>query len=456
MNSYNDKSNLLTLPIGRTLIRMATPNIIAMFIMQSAVIFEVWYVGQLGINALAGLTLVFPIVMLNLILSGGSVGGAISGVIAQNLGAGNRVEAERLSLHAIVLSISIGIIFQFLFLSGGAWFYSLLGGKDIILEQALKYSNMFFYGCVAVWLANVLSGIVRATGYMNFAAIGFVTLAVCQVFFSWVFIFGLGPFPKLGIAGAAIGIVIGHIFSIMIYFYFLTFKCPELRLNLGKIPIQFQTILYLLKISALSSVSPITSIGSVILITAYVAFLGPEYLAGYGIGVRLEFILTPLIFGFGAAAITMIGINFGAQKYNRGLRIGWMGAGFSFIICGIIGGAISLFPDIWTDLFSKNESVKLICKLYLQIIGPFYAFFGLGQALYFASQGAGKMLWPIIASVIRLITIFVGTLYLSYINVFSVVAIFWLISLSLFLYAMISAIAVYFGAWKIDNSNTIK
>ena len=183
MNSYNDKSNLLTLPIGRTLIRMATPNIIAMFIMQSAVIFEVWYVGQLGINALAGLTLVFPIVMLNLILSGGSVGGAISGVIAQNLGAGNRVEAERLSLHAIVLSISIGIIFQFLFLSGGAWFYSLLGGKDIILEQALKYSNMFFYGCAAVWLANILSGIVRATGNMNVAAIGFVTLAICQVFF---------------------------------------------------------------------------------------------------------------------------------------------------------------------------------------------------------------------------------------------------------------------------------
>ena len=456
MNSYNYKSNLLTSPIGRTLIRMATPNIVAMFIMQSAVIFEIWYVGQLGINALAGLTLVFPIIMLNLMLSGGSVGGAISGVIAQNLGAGNRVEAERLCLHAVVLSISIGIILQFLFLFGGSWFYTLLGGKGLILELALEYSNMFFYGCIAVWLANILSGIVRATGYMNVAAIGFVTVAVCQVFFSGLFIFGLGFFPKLGIAGAAIGIVIGHIFSILIYLYFLIIKCPELRLNFRGITIRFQTILFLLRISALSSVSPITSIGVVILITAYVAILGPEYLAGYGIGVRLEFILTPLIFGFGAASITMIGINFGAQKYTRGLRIGWMGASFSFILCGIIGGAISLFPDIWTNLFSNNESVIVICKLYLQIIGPFYAFFGLGQALYFASQGAGKMLWPIMASVIRLTTIFVGTLYLSYIDVFSVAAIFWLISLSLFLYSMVSTIAIWMGAWNIDNSNTIK
>ena len=452
MNSYNHKSNLLTLPIGKTLIRMATPNILAMFIMQSAVIFEVWFVGQLGINALAGLTLVFPILMLNLILSGGSVGGAISGVIAQNLGANNRVEAERLSLHAIVLSIGIGVILKFLFLFGGSWFYGVLGGKDIVLDQALKYSNMFFYGCVAVWLANILSGIVRATGYMNVAAIGFVTLAICQVFFSWVFIFGLGPFPKLGIAGAAIGIVIGHIFSIIIYIYFLIFKCPELRLNLKGVRIQFQTILYLLKISALSSVSPILSIGGVILITAYVAILGPEYLAGYGIGVRLEFILIPLIFGFGAASISMIGIHFGAQKYNRALRIGWLASGFSFLICGIIGGGISLFPNIWTDLFYNNQSVILVCKLYLQIVGPFYAFFGLGQALYFASQGVGKMLWPIIASIIRLATILLGTLYLSYINVFSVEAIFWLISSSLFLYAMVVTIAVWMGAWNIDEN----
>ena len=456
MNAYNDKSSLLTSPIGRTLIRLATPNIIAMFIMQSAVIFEVWYVGQLGINALAGLTLVFPIIMINLMLSGGSIGGAISGIIAQKLGAGDRVEAERLSLHAIILSISIGVILQFLFLYGGPWFYSLLGGKGIVLEQALEYSNMFFYGCIGVWLANILSAIVRATGHMNVAAIGFVSVAICQVFFSGVFVFGLGPFPKLGIAGAALGIVIGHTFSIIIYIYFLIIQCPELRLNFSGIRIRFETIIYLLKLSALSSVSPITSIGVVIIITAYMAFLGPEYLAGYGIGVRLEFILIPLIFGFGSASITMIGIHFGAQKYTRGLRVGWIAAGFSFIISGIIGIVVSLFPYIWTDLFYNNESVTLICKLYLQIVGPFYAFFGLGQALYFASQGAGKMQWPVIASLIRFTTIFLGTLYLSYINIFSVVAIFWLISLSLFLYALVTTIAIWKGAWNKDNLISIK
>ena len=114
-------------------------------------------------------------------------------------------------------------------------------------------------------------------------------------------------------------------------------KCTELRLNFLKFRIQFKTILYLLKISALSSISPITSIGAVILITAYVAFLGPEYLAGYGIAVRLEFILIPLIFGFGAASITMIGVHIGAQKYIRALNIGWLASSFSFdLLIGII------------------------------------------------------------------------------------------------------------------------
>ena len=448
MNNYSDKPNLFISPISRTLIGMATPNIIAMFIMQSAIIMEVWYVGQLGLNALAGLTLVFPVIMLNLMLSGGSIGGAISGAIAQKLGAGDRFEAERLSVHAIILSIGLGFILQILFLLGGTWFYSLLGGEGIVLDQALEYSNMFFYGCVGVWLANILAGIVRATGQMKVAAIGFITVAVFQIIFSGIFIFGFGPFPQLGIAGAAVGIILGHACSIFIYLYFLIIQCSQLRLNFRGIRVQFKTILYLLKIGALSSISPITSIGVVVLITVYVAFLGPEYLAGYGIGVRLAFILTPLIFGLGTASITMIGLHFGAKKYKRGLRICWTAAGFSLIISGLIGVIISLFPSLWSDLFSNDISVKLITKQYLQIVGPFYAFFGLGQALYFASQGAGKMLWPVIASIIRFIIILLGTLYLSYINVFSSESIFWIISLSLFLYAMVSTIAIWRGAWN--------
>ena len=141
------------------------------------------------------------------------------------------------------------------------------------------------------------------------------------------------------------------------------------------------------------------------------------------------------------------------QIYLKNIHLA---ANFSFIISDLIGLVLSFFPYIWTHLFYNNESVTLICKLYLQIVGPFYDFFGLDQALYFASQGAGKMQWPVIASLIRFTTIFLGTLYLSYINVFSVAAIFWLISLSLFLYAMVTTIAIWKGAWNKVNTISIK
>ncbi|MFD2856641.1 MATE family efflux transporter [Seohaeicola zhoushanensis] len=437
--------DLLTAPIGRRILRMAAPNVIAMLASLATSMAEVWYVGHLGTAALAGLALAFPMYMLNLMLAAGSMGGAISGAIAQRLGAKDRAGAEALAFHAVVLAVLLSLVSSGVFLLLGPKIYAALGGRESVLANALAYSNLFFLGSITLWIANTLAGIVRATGHMGVSARGLMTGSAVQVVAAGLLVFGAGPLPALGIGGAAAGAVIGFLVATVILLHFLMRRCTELTLRLTGIPLRLSVFTDLLRVGALASVSPFTSIATALAITTFVARLGPDALAGYGIGSRLEFLMIPLVFGFGAATITMVGVHFGARAYARGHRIAWTAAAMSALLTGAIGAVMALFPGLWANLFTDVEAVRETTRLYLRIVGPFYALFGLGQCLYFASQGARRMLWPVLASLLRFATVFAGGLLLG--AQADTASIFALIALSLTLYALVSAIAIWRGAW---------
>ena len=113
------QSQLIENPIGSTIVRLASPNMIAMFITLLTLMAEAWYVGQLGIISLAGLAIAFPMMMLLMMFSAGSIGGAITGAVAQRLGAGDRTGAESLALHAVLLAALLSGLSALIFLSGG-------------------------------------------------------------------------------------------------------------------------------------------------------------------------------------------------------------------------------------------------------------------------------------------------------------------------------------------------
>src|SRR5207247_1081704 len=121
---------------------------------------------------------------------------------------------------------------------------------------------------------------------------------------------------------------------------------------------------------------------------------GTFALAGYGMGVRLEYLLIPLVFGFGSALVTMVGTNFGAGQRARAGRVAWTGAAMAAGATEAIGLAAAFFPHSWLGLFTNEPAVLAAGAAYLRVVGPAYGFFGLGLALYFASQGAGRLLWP--------------------------------------------------------------
>src|SRR5947207_1250049 len=198
---------LLAPPIAPTLLRLAWPNIVVMLAQASTGLIETWWVSRLGIDALAGMALVFPGFMLMQMLSAGAMGGGISSSIARALGGGRRDDADALVLHAIIINLAIGSVFSALVLGFGPSFYRALGGEGATLEAALLYSNVVFAGTPLVWLMNALASVIRGTGNMVVPSLSVCAGVVLLVPLSPLVIFGIGPFPMLGVAGAGVAVV---------------------------------------------------------------------------------------------------------------------------------------------------------------------------------------------------------------------------------------------------------
>ena len=154
---------LLEAPIVPTLLRLGAPNVLVMLAQASVGLMETYFVGKLGTDALAGMALVFPVVMLMQMTSAGAVGGGITSAIARTLGARRRDDADALVLHALLIAVIFGLVFTAGVLGSGARLYSVMGGKGAALDAALTYSNCVFAGAVIVWIFNSLSAILRAS-----------------------------------------------------------------------------------------------------------------------------------------------------------------------------------------------------------------------------------------------------------------------------------------------------
>ena len=126
-------------------------------------------------------------------------------------------------------------------------------------------------------------------------------------------------------------------------------------------------------------------------------------MAGYGTGARLEYLLVPLVFGLGAPLVALVGTNIGAGQRQRALQVALIGGAVAFGLTEAVGLAAAFWPHAWLDLFGHDPRMVATGTAYLRSVGPTYGFFGLGLALYFASQGAGRLLWPLLAGILRML-----------------------------------------------------
>ena len=436
---------LLHGPIVWTLLRLASPNILVMLAQAATGLIETYFVARLGLDVLAGMALVFPGFMLMQMLSAGAMGGGISSAIARAIGAGRRDEADALVLHGVVIHVVLGVFFTAVMLAFGEPIYRALGGRGGELTAALAYSNVVFAGSVFLWILNAFASAIRATGNMLVPAVVICVGVVVLIPLSPCLIFGFGPLPALGIAGGGVALVLFNVAGTAVLGWYVWSGRNAARLRFVRL--RWSHIASIFSVGAWSSISSVQTNVIIALATALAASIaGADAVAGYGTGARLEYLLIPLVFGLGAPLVAMVGTNIGAGQRQRALRIGLAGGAIAFALTEAIGVATALWPHAWLSLFSSDPRVIEAGAAYLRVVGPFYGFYGLGLALYFASQGAGRLFWPLMAGFLRM-AIAVGGGYLAVRLTGSLTWLFAALALGLLLQGTSVLAAIMAGAW---------
>jgi putative MATE family efflux protein len=439
---------LLEGPIAPTLLRLAAPNVVVMVAQAVVTTLDAYFVGWLGAPALAGVALVFPLVMLMQTMSAGGMGGGVASAVARALGAGRREDANALALHAVVIALVMAAVFTGALIGLGPRLYRAMGGDGPVLDAALAYSNVVFGGALAYWLLNTLGSVVRGTGVMALPAAVTVSSAAIYLALSPALILGWGPFPRLGVAGAGAASVVGFGLGALALATYLVSGRGLVRLSLRGTRLRAARFGEILRVGAPGALNTILTNLTVILLTGIVGQFGAPALAGYGLGARLEYLQIPLVFGFGSALVAMVGTNVGAGRIARAERVAWTGAALAAGVTASIGLAGALAPRAWLGLFTAEPEVIAAGTLYLRTVGPAYGFFGLGLALYFASQGAGRLGWPLAAGFARLAIAAVGGwLAIRWLGA-GLSGVFVALAVALVVFGSLVAAAIKAGAWR--------
>lgn len=391
---------LLQAPIIPLILRLSWPNMMIMLAQAGAALIDTWWLAKLGNDALAGMVLVFPFVLLVGTVSGGSIGAGISAAVARALGARQQEQADAVLMHGLIINGVIGAALAAVMLIFGRSIFQLTGGRGGELEAALVYSNVIFAGNTLFWIMNALMSVIRGTGNMFVPALVSCGGVLLMVPLSPCLIFGIGPFPELGIAGSAISLLTYYVAgSLILAWYIRAGRCV---VKFRRTTLRLKTFVAILSIGAAGTMVSLLINLTASVNNSLVSMLGGAgAVAGYGTAARLEFLMIPLAFGLGGPLVAMVGTSIGADNRERARRIVLIGGAVAFGVTETIGLCAALFPEGWLGLFTSDAVAIAVGSDYLRIVGPAFGFFGLGIGMYFALLGANLLYWPIVGAVLR-------------------------------------------------------
>jgi putative MATE family efflux protein len=428
---------LLASPIVPALARLSAPGVLLVAFQSLVSVGDTYFVGRLGTAPLAGLALVFPLLMLLQMTSAGAMGGGVSSAIARALGAGDAARARRLVVHALVIALAMSAAFTLLILLLGRPIYALLGGEGESLAHALSYSNVVFAGAAAVWIANTLSSVLRGSGNMLLPAVALIGAALVHLPLSATLV------GRIGIAGAGIAYVTTFGLAALAMAGMVFRRASALRPGAADLRLERRLFGDILRVGGISMLSAVQTVLTAVILTGFVGRHGAAALAGYGVGLRLELLQIPLVFAVGQALVVLVGTHVGAGRAARAKRIAWTGAAFAASISLAIGVTVALAPLAWVGLFSADAAVLESGSQYLRTVAPCYPLLAAGIALYFASQGAGRVLWPVLAGTVRLALVLAGGLAVA-----SLQGIFAVIAFAMVVFGLLTAWFVARADWN--------
>jgi len=302
-----------------------------------------------------------------------------------------------------------------------------------------------FRRAVLLGIYNSLANVIRGTGNMTVPAVVTCAGVAVLVPLSPCLILGWGPFPALGVAGGAVAVVAFYFVGTIALAGYLWSGRSVVRVRFKGAAFRWPLFRDILKVGLVAALITVQTNLTIVIATGLVGRFGPAAIAGYGTGSRLEYLLIPLVFGLGGPLIAVVGTNIGAGRRERAVRAAWIGAAIAAGLCEVIGLTAAIFPLAWLSLFDTDPIMLDAGARYLHVVGPVYGLFGLGMGLYFASQGAGRLLWPWLANMGRL-AIAAGGGWLALRFGGNLSGIFAALALALGAFGIVNAAAVAGGA----------
>ena len=371
-----NRARLVEGNVGRLLVRLTIPMIFGILSMVAFNLVDTFYVGRLGSNELAALSFTFPIVLvINSLAMGMGIGASV--VISRAIGEGNHEEVRRLTTDALSLSLIIVVFFVCVGMLTMDPLFRLLGATPELLPLIRRYMRIWYFGVVFVVVPMVGNNAIRAGGDTKTPSLIMMIVAGMNFIIDPLLIFGIGPFPRLEIAGAAIATVISRAVAMVISLYVLGHREKMITLNLKplhKTLHSWKQILYIgLPAAGARIILPI----GVGLVTRFVAAYGSEAVAGYGVSSRFEFFALTVVAALSTVMGPFVGQNLGAgtiDRIKKGVsyshRFSLVWGFFVFILMFFIANPISA-------LFSKDPDVASTIILYLRIVPLAYGLTGI-------------------------------------------------------------------------------
>lgn len=428
--------------LARRILALAAPTTLLSSLQVAALLIETSIAARLGREALAGWAVVLPFALLLGQMSAGAMGGGVAGAIARALGARSPEEAAALSLHALVIALGFAALFLVPLALFPGTVLGWIGGPVAGAEGAPYARALFGLGALPVWLANTLASILRGGGrhalaarVLNLAWLGYPPLGFLLAETLALGLVGLGLAFAACFAAAAL--VMARVVASGAAGFVPRFGAP------------FSVALFrrILAVGAVACALAFVANLTTVLVTARLAPHGAAAVAAYGVAARLEFTMVPLAFGVGSALTALVGRAVGQGDWETARRTAWVGGAMALLPCGAIGLAVGLLPHGFARLFASDAEVAAIAARALALIGPAFAGFGLGMAMYFAAMGASRMGWPVAAGISRLLIAFGGGWLLGDALGLGMDGQFLAVALGITAYGVLAAVAVRPGIW---------
>jgi len=399
--------HLLTLTPLRAVAKLAGPTTLVMLIASVSNVLYTYYVSRLGPDAIAAVSLVFPISLVAMTAMGGGIGGGAASAIARALGGRHIAAATATAEHAFLLAGIIGVAFAALMLGVGRTIMHWMGGEGDVLDSATTFARIIFGGSIITFMGGMYDSVLRGEGNVRVPAIWSSSSLLLQIALTPLFMFTLG----FGLPGAGYSMLVAQFLAAIPRAWFVLGGRGMLRPRPWPRRIALEPLQGILRIGIPASLSTTINYAGIMVLTGVVARLGTPDLAAYGLGTRLDFLLLSFAFGVSAAVLTLVGLATGAKRTER---VGQYVRAACLLIVSLLAAAGALLwwrPQLWIDIFTSDPGIQAVGATYFRIVGPSYPFVGLSMVLAFAFQGLGRATPPLVVMAVRVPVVLVVALW---------------------------------------------